>query len=167
MIDLQCRVGFCSTTTWTSRKYISSPTWAFLPPPGLSQSTLAGLPAFYSSFPLAIYFIPGSVDMSAPLSQFVPFPSFPCCVHNSILYVCVSTPALQIGSPVTIFLATKRSKFESVELRWMNLEPVTQSEGSQKEENECRILMHTYAFNECGLLGDAGKSTKPLCACLL
>ena len=52
-------------------------------------------------------------------------------------------------------------------VRWMNLEPVTQSEVSQKEKNECRILMHTYAFNECGLLGDAGKSTKPLCACLL
>ena len=30
---------------------------------------------------------------------------------------------------------TKRNKFESVELRWMNLEPARQSEISQKEKN--------------------------------
>ena len=120
----------------------------------------------HSIVPLAIYFAYGNTHVSVLLSQFVP-PSPSLAVSISLFSVFVSTPALQIGSPVTIFLATKRSKFESVELRWMNLEPVTQSEGSQKEKNECRILMHTYAFNECGLLGDAGKSTKPLCACLL
>ena len=91
---------------------------------------------------------------------------FPHCVPRSILYVCVSTPTLQIGSTVTIFLATKRDKFESAELRKMNLEPIIQSEGSQKEKNEC-ILIHTRAFNESDPLGDNGKSTKPLCACLL
>ena len=32
------------------------------------------------------------------------------------------------------YLAIKRNKFESVELRWMNLEPVTQSEVSQREQ---------------------------------
>ena len=120
----------------------------------------------HSIVPLAIYFAYGNTHVSVLLSQFVP-PSPSLAVSISLFPVFVSTPALQIGSPVTIFLATKRSKFESVELRWMNLEPVTQSEVSQKEKNECRILMHTYAFNECGLLGDAGKSTKPLCACLL
>ena len=34
--------------------------------------------------------------------------------------------------------ALKRNEFESVLVRWMNLEPVTQSE----EENKYRILMH-------------------------
>ena len=29
----------------------------------------------------------------------------------------------------------KRNKFESVEVRWMNLEPVIESEVSQKEKN--------------------------------
>ena len=29
----------------------------------------------------------------------------------------------------------KRDKFESVEVRWMNLEPVIESEVSQKEKN--------------------------------
>ena len=37
------------------------------------------------------------------LSQFIPL-SFPCCVHKSALYVCVSGPALQIGSSVPFFL---------------------------------------------------------------
>ena len=34
------------------------------------------------------------------LSQFV---SFPHCVHKFILYVCVSTPALEIGSSIPFF----------------------------------------------------------------
>ena len=36
----------------------------------------------------------------------------------------------------------KRNKFESVELRRMNLEPVIQSEVSQKEKNKYHILTH-------------------------
>ena len=31
----------------------------------------------------------------------------------------------------------KRNKFESVEMRWMNLEPIIQSEVNQKEKNKC------------------------------
>ena len=31
---------------------------------------------------------------------------------------------------------TKRKKLESVELRWVNLEPVTQSDVNQKEKNK-------------------------------
>ena len=38
----------------------------------------------------------------------------------------------------------KRSKLESVLVRWMNLEPVTQSEVSQKEKKKYHILMHMY-----------------------
>lgn len=38
----------------------------------------------------------------------------------------------------------KRNKFESVELRWMNLEPVTQSEVNQKEKNKYHVLTHIY-----------------------
>ena len=40
------------------------------------------------------------------------------------------------------YSATKRNGCESVELRWMNLEPVTQSKVSQREKNKCqRIYM--------------------------
>ena len=41
------------------------------------------------------------------------------------------------------YSAIKRNKSESVLVRWMNLEPVIQSEVSQKEKNKY-ILMHIY-----------------------
>ena len=40
----------------------------------------------------------------------------------------------------------KRYGFESVLLRWMNLESVIQSELSQKEKNKCHILMYLYGI---------------------
>ena len=39
-------------------------------------------------------------------------------------------------------LATKRNTFESVLMRWMNLEPIMQSEVSEKDEYH--ILTHIY-----------------------
>ena len=42
------------------------------------------------------------------------------------------------------YSAMKRNAFESVPMRWMNLQPIIQSEVSQKEKNKCHILMHTY-----------------------
>ena len=44
------------------------------------------------------------------------------------------------------FSATKRTTFESVLMRWMDLEPVKQSEVSQKEKNKYCILMHIYGI---------------------
>ena len=40
------------------------------------------------------------------------------------------------------YLAIKRNTFELVLMRWMNLEPIIQSEVSQKEKGKYRILMH-------------------------
>ena len=40
------------------------------------------------------------------------------------------------------YSAIKRNKFESVELRWMNLESAIQSEESQKEKYKHHILTH-------------------------
>ena len=37
-------------------------------------------------------------------------------------------------------------KFESVLMRWIKLEPVTQSEVSQKEKHQYSILTHTYSI---------------------
>ena len=45
-------------------------------------------------FSLAIHFIHGSVFMSHLISQFT-IPS-PLCVHESILYICISIPALEL-----------------------------------------------------------------------
>ena len=39
------------------------------------------------------------------------------------------------------YSATKRNAFESVLMRWMNLEPIIQSEVNQKEKNK---LTHIY-----------------------
>ena len=40
----------------------------------------------------------------------------------------------------------KKSMFESVLMRWMKLEPVIQSEVSQKEKHQYSILMHIYGI---------------------
>ena len=42
------------------------------------------------------------------------------------------------------YSAIKRNAFESVLVRWMNLELIIQSEVSQKEENKFHILTHIY-----------------------
>ena len=42
------------------------------------------------------------------------------------------------------YSAIKKNEFKSVLVRWMNLEPVVQSEVSQKEENKYCILMYIY-----------------------
>ena len=44
------------------------------------------------------------------------------------------------------YLAIKRNAFESVLVRWMNLEPVIQNEVSQKEKNKYCILTHIYGI---------------------
>ena len=46
-----------------------------------------------------------------------------------------------------ILLSLKKKEFKSVLVRWMNLEPVLQSEVSQKEKNKYQILVHRYIWN--------------------
>ena len=42
------------------------------------------------------------------------------------------------------YSAIKRNEFGSVLMRWMNLEPIIQSEMSQKEKDKHSILTHIY-----------------------
>ena len=42
------------------------------------------------------------------------------------------------------YSAIKRNEFESVLMRWMNLEPITQGEVSQKEKDKYCILTYIY-----------------------
>ena len=44
------------------------------------------------------------------------------------------------------YSAIKRNTFESVLMRWMNLEPIILSEVSQKEKDKYRILTHIYGI---------------------
>ena len=42
------------------------------------------------------------------------------------------------------YSAIKRNTFQSVLIKWLNLEPIIQSEVSQKEKDKYRILMSIY-----------------------
>ena len=44
------------------------------------------------------------------------------------------------------YSAIKRNVFESVLMRWMNVEPIIQSEVSQKEKDKYRILTYIYGI---------------------
>ena len=44
------------------------------------------------------------------------------------------------------YSASKKNTFESVLMRWMKLEPIVQSEVSQKEKHQYNILTHIYGI---------------------
>ena len=46
------------------------------------------------------------------------------------------------------YSAIKKNTFESVLMRWMNLEPIIQSEVSQKEKHQYSILTHIYGIRK-------------------
>ena len=45
-----------------------------------------------------------------------------------------------------VLLSVKMNTFESVLMRWMKLEPIIQSEVSQKEKHQYSILTHIYGI---------------------
>ena len=45
-----------------------------------------------------------------------------------------------------ILFSHKRNTFESVLMRWMNLEPILQSEVSQKQNDKYCILTHIHGI---------------------
>ena len=48
------------------------------------------------------------------------------------------------------YSAIKKNTFESVQMRWMKLEPIIQSEVSQKEKHQYSILMHIVGIQKDG-----------------
>ena len=48
------------------------------------------------------------------------------------------------------YSAIKGNTFESVLMRWINLEPIIQSEVSQKEKDKYHILTHIYGIQKDG-----------------
>ena len=46
--------------------------------------------------------------------------------------------------------AIKRNAFESVLMRWINLDPIMQGKVSQKEKDKCHILMDIYRIQKNG-----------------
>ena len=51
---------------------------------------------------------------------------------------------------VECYSAIKKNAFESVLMRWMKLEPIIQSEVSQKAKHQYSILMHIYGIYKDG-----------------
>ena len=48
------------------------------------------------------------------------------------------------------YSAIKSNAFESILMKWINLEPIIQSEVSQKERHKYRILTHIYRIQKNG-----------------
>ena len=48
------------------------------------------------------------------------------------------------------YSAIEKNTFESVLMRWMTLEPIIQSEVSQKEKHQFSILSHIYGIQKYG-----------------
>ena len=55
-----------------------------------------------------------------------------------------SVNSKEINSIMEYYSAIKKNTFESVLMRWMKLEPIIQSEVSQKERHQYSILTHIY-----------------------
>ena len=61
------------------------------------------------------------------------------------------------------YSAIKKNTFESVLMRWMKLEPIIQSEVSQKEKHQYSILTHIYGIWKDGnnnLVCETAKGTQ-------
>ena len=111
IIAFQCCASFCCTTTWISYMYTyicsllnlpSTPSDSILPGHLLVIIILpADLPVLHSRFPPAVYFTQKLVcicQCHSPSSSSPPHPPSP--MSTSVLYVCISIPALQIGISV-------------------------------------------------------------------
>ena len=48
--------------------------------------------------------------------------------------------------PMEYYSVVKKNTFKSILIRWMKLEPITQSEVSQKEKHQYSILTHIYGI---------------------
>ena len=52
----------------------------------------------------------------------------------------------KISDPIKNELNIKKNSFESILMRWMKLEPIIQSEVSQKDKDHYNILTHIYGI---------------------
>ena len=68
-------------------------------------------------------------------------------VHHSTVYNSQdmeATRKLWYIYTMEYYSGIKKNAFQSVLMRWMNLEPIIQSEVSQKEKHQYSILTHIY-----------------------
>ena len=103
IITLQCCVGFCHTTAWIIHKYAYMPSLEPLPHPHIPPLCRHTAPRAMQPLPTSclshVWWWTGFVAAVA----IHPLLSFPSCVLKSVFYVCISIPALQIGSSAPFF----------------------------------------------------------------
>ena len=58
------------------------------------------------------------------------------------------------------YSAIKKNSFETVLMRWMKVEPIIQSEATQKEKHQYSILMHIYGILKDGNYNPVCKAAK-------
>ena len=73
-----------------------------------------------------------------------------CSLTGSSVHGIFQARVLEWGaiafSTMEYYSAIKKNTFESVLMRWMKLEPIIQSEVSQKEKHQYSILTHIYGI---------------------
>ena len=67
-----------------------------------------------------------------------------CSLLSSSVHGILQARVLEWGA--IAFSAIKRNAFESVLMRWIDLEPIIQSEVSQKVKDKYRILTYIYGI---------------------
>ena len=71
------------------------------------------------------------------------------CKSMADSYQCMTRP-LQYCNVISLQIKKNNNWFESVLMRWMKLEPIIQSEVSQKDKDQYNILTHIYWILEDG-----------------
>ena len=68
-------------------------------------------------------------------------------VQNQLyLYILLMIRKLWYIYTMEYYSAIKKNSFESTLMRWMKLEPIIQSEVSQKDKDHYNILTHIYGI---------------------
>ena len=71
---------------------------------------------------------------------------YPTCVCKSFLWLQPEEWMMWYIYTMEYYSAIKKNTFESVLMRWTKLEPIIQSEVSQKDKEHYNILTHIYGI---------------------